>query len=178
MPENKVKKYFNLIECWAWCDICSDMVNIRVDKKEIADGLKMGLYTKEHKHINPHPDLEDTDDVSGQEHTVYVYINEDFDVTGVKSFFGDAPSITEVGVKTIEEEGEVRIPIVVKEIQPMSVQLGMLTLDEFKLLKACDGMNSLEECAQIAQKPVNDVEDMLDNLRDKGLVKIIKRTNQ
>jgi hypothetical protein len=178
MPENKVKKYFNLIECWAWCDICAEMVNIRVDKKEITDGLKMGMYTKEHKHINPNPDPEDTDDLSGGEHTVFVYINEDFDVTGVRSFFGDAPSITEVGVKTIEEEGEVRIPIVVKEVPPMSVQLGMLNLEEFKLLKVCDGMNSLEECAEISQKPVEEVENMLDKLRDKGLVKIIKRTKE
>ncbi|MFW9950154.1 MAG: hypothetical protein ACFFKA_08520 [Candidatus Thorarchaeota archaeon] len=178
MPENKVKKYFNLIECWAWCDICTEMVNIRVDKKEITNGLKMGIYTKEYKHTNPNPDSEDNDDLSGQEHTVFVYINEDFDVTGVKSFFGDAPSITEIGMKTIEEEGEVRIPIVVKEIPPMSVQFGMLSLDEFKLLKVCDGMNSLEECAEISQKPVDEVENMLDKLRDKGLVKIIKRTKE
>jgi hypothetical protein len=178
MPENKIKKYFNLIECWAWCDICSDMVNIKVDKKEIANGLKMGIYTKEHKHINPYPDPEDSDDLSGQEHAIYVYINDNFDVTGVKSFFGDSPSITDVGGKTIEEGGEIRIPIVVKEIQPMSVQLGMLSMDEFKLLKVCDGMNSLEECAQIAQRSVDDVENTLNKLRDKGLVKIIKRTKQ
>ncbi|GAH44863.1 unnamed protein product, partial [marine sediment metagenome] len=49
MPENKVKKYFSLIEAWAWCEICTEMVNIRVDKDEIQAGLKMGIYTKEHK---------------------------------------------------------------------------------------------------------------------------------
>ncbi len=177
MPENKVKKYFSLIEAWAWCEICTEMVNIRVDKDEIKAGLKMGIYTKEHKHVNPHPDLEDDDDTSSQEHTVFIYINDNYDVTGVRSFFGDSPSMKDVGRGTIEEGGEVRIPIVVKEVQPMSVQLGMLSLDEFKLLKVCDGMNSVEQCAEVAQKPIDKVEKMLDKLRKKGLVKVIKRTS-
>jgi hypothetical protein len=153
------------------------MVNIRVDKDEIKSGLKMGIYTKEHKHVNPHPDLEDDDDVSSQEHTVFIYINDNYDVTGVRSFFGDSPSINDVGRGTSEEGGEVRIPIVVKEVQPMSVQLGMISLDEFKLLKICDGMNSVEQCAKVAQKPIDKIEKMLDKLRKKGLVKVIKRTS-
>ena len=177
MPENKVIKYFSLIEAWAFCPVCSEMVNIRVNKKEIKSGLKMGIYTKEHKHINPYPDLEDTDDFSGQEHTIYLYINDNYDITGVKSFFGDSPSMSEVGAGTVEAGGEVRIPIVVKEVSPMSVQLGMLSLDEFKLLKVCDGMNSVQECAEISQKPIDKVENMLDKLRKKGLVKVIKRTS-
>ena len=41
MPENKVTKYFSLIEAWAWCEICSEMVNIRVNKDEIKSGLKI-----------------------------------------------------------------------------------------------------------------------------------------
>ncbi len=176
MPENKVKKYFSLIEAWAWCEICTEMVNIRVDKDEIKSGLKMGIYTKEHKHINPHPDLEDDDDTSSQEHTVFIYINDNYDVTGVRSFFGDSPNVKDVG-GIIEEGGEVRIPIVVKEVQPMSVQLGMISLDEFKLLKVCDGMNSVEQCAEVAQKPIEKIEKMLDKLRKKGLVKVIKRTS-
>ena len=178
MPENKVRKYFSLIEAWAWCEICTEMVNIRVDKKEIINGLKMGIYTKEHKHINPHPDLEDTDDISGQEHAIYIYINDNYDVTGVKSFFGDSPSMADIGAATVEAGGEVKIPIVVKEVPPMSVQLGMLTLDEFKLLKVCDGMNTLQECAEISQKPVEDVEEMLNKLRKKGLVEVIRRSNE
>lgn len=177
MPENKVIKYFSLIEAWAWCDICSEMVNIRVNKDEIKSGLKMGIYTKEHKHINPYPDPEDTDDLSGQEHTIYLYINDNYDITGVKSFFGDSPSMSDVGAGTVEEGGEVRIPIVVKEVSPMSVQLGMLSLDEFKLLKVCDGMNSVQECAEISQKPLDKVEKMLNKLRKKGLVKVIKRSS-
>ena len=79
MPENKVRKYFSLIEAWAWCSICDDMVALRLDKKEIINGLKMGIYTKEHKHINLYPDLDDPDDLSGQEHTVFVYINDNYD---------------------------------------------------------------------------------------------------
>lgn len=153
------------------------MVNIRVNKDEIKSGLKMGMYTKEDKHLNPYPDPEDPDDFSGQEHTIYLYINDNYDITGVKSFFGDSPSMSEVGAGTIEIGGEVRIPIVVKEVSPMSVQLGMLSLDEFKLLKVCDGMNSVLECAEISQKPIDKVEKMLDKLRKKGLVKVIKRTS-
>jgi len=76
MPENKVRKYFNLIEAWAWCDICEDMISLNIDKKEIISGLEMGIYTKEYKHANPSPDLEDVDDISGQEHAIYVYIND------------------------------------------------------------------------------------------------------
>ena len=177
MPDNKVKKYFSLIEAWAWCEICTEMVNIRVDKDEIKSGLKMGIYTKEHKHVNPHPDLEDDEDISSQEHTVFIYINDNYDVTGVRSFFGDSPSMSDVGRGTTEEGGEVRIPIVVKEVQPMSVQLGMISLEEFKLLKVCDGMNSVEQCAEIAQKPIDKIEKMLVKLRKKGLVKVIKRTS-
>jgi hypothetical protein len=138
----------------------------------------MGIYTKEHKHINPIPDPEDVDDVSGQENTVYIYIDENYDITGVRSFFGDSPSMSDVGGTSIEPGGEVKIPIVVKEVQPMSVQLGMISMDEFNLLKVCDGMNSVEQCAEITQKPVDKIEDMLDKLRKKGLVKVIRRTSE
>ncbi|MGQ4872715.1 MAG: hypothetical protein ACTSVV_00820 [Promethearchaeota archaeon] len=176
MPENKVKKYFQLVEIWAYCNICDDMVNLKVDKKEIINGLQTGIYTKEYKHRNPHPDLEDPDDVSGQEHTIYVYINDKYDVTGVKSFFGDAPSISELDAAATGSE--VRIPVVVKEIPEMSVHLGMLTPEEFKILKICDGMNTIEQVADIAQKSVEEIEAMMEKLRDKGLVKVIKRQKE
>lgn len=176
MPENKVKKYFSLIEAWAWCDICEDMVALRVDKNEIIDGLKMGIYTKEFKHSNQIPDLEDLDDLSGQEHTVYVYINDSFDVTGVKSFFGESPSTEEIGAEAIQEGTEIRIPIVVKDISPMAVQLGMLNKEQFKVLKICDGMNTIEQVAEIAQISTDEIEKMMEKLRKKGLVKVIKRT--
>lgn len=176
MPENKVRKYFQLIEAWAWCDICEDMISLNIDKNEIISGLEMGIYTKEYKHANPSPDLEDTDDVSGQEHTIYVYINDNYDITGVKSFFGESPSTEEIGAETIEAGGEVRIPVIVKDISPMAVQLGMLTKEQFKVLKICDGMNTIEQVASIAQKSVEEIEKMMEQLRKKGLVKVIKRT--
>lgn len=174
MPENKVKKYFSLIEAWAWCDICKEMVALKLDKKEIINGLKMGIYTKEYKHSNPYPDLDDTDDNSGQEHTIYIYINDNYDITGVKSFFGDSPSMAEIGVET---GGDVFIPIVVKDVPEMSVHLGMLTMEEYKLLKVCDGMCTVDDVAQIVQKSIEEVNEMLDRMRKKGLVKVIKRSN-
>ncbi len=176
MPENKVKKYFRVIEAWAWCPICEDMISLIIDKKEIISVLREGIYTKEYKHSNPHPDLEDQDDLSGGEHTIYVYINENYDVTGVKAFFGDSPTTQEMSVGGAQEGVEVRIPIIVKEISPMAVQLGMLNKEQFNLLKICDGKNTIEQVASIAQKRVEDVEDMMENLRKKGLVRVIKRT--
>lgn len=176
MPENKVRKYFNLIEAWAWCDICEDMISLNIDKKEIISGLEMGIYTKEYKHANPSPDLEDVDDISGQEHAIYVYINDNYDITGVKSFFGESPTTEEIGAESVEAGGEVRIPVVVKEISPMAVQLGMLTKEQFKVLKICDGMNTIEQVASIAQKSEKDIEKMMEKLRKKGLVRVIIRT--
>ena len=176
MPENKVRKYFRLIEAWAWCDICEDMVALSIDKKEIIDGLKMSIYTKEFAHSNPHPDTEDTDDLSGNEHTIYIYINDNYDITGVKSFFGESPTTEEIGAVAAEEGGEVRIPIVVKDIPPMAVQFGMLNKEQFKVLKICDGMNTIEQVAEIAEMSVKEIEKMMDQLRKKGLVKVIKRT--
>ncbi|MFX1377421.1 MAG: hypothetical protein ACFFA0_16605 [Promethearchaeota archaeon] len=175
MPENKVRKYFKLIEAWAWCDICEDMISLNIDKKEIISGLQMGIYTKEHRHVNPYPDLEDTEDYSGQEHTIYVYINDNYDITGVKSFFGESPTTEEIGAQTREEGGEVRIPIVVKEISTMAVQFGMITKDQYKVLKICDGMNTIEQVASIAQMSEKEIDKMMQKLRKKGLIKIIKR---
>ncbi|MHA2281884.1 MAG: hypothetical protein ACXAC5_13660 [Promethearchaeota archaeon] len=176
MPENKVKKYFSLIEAWAWCDICEDMIALKLDKNEIINGLKTSIYTKKYKHANPSPDLEDTDDISGQEHTIYIYINENYDITGVKSFFGESPTTEEIGAESIEAGGEVRIPVIVKDVSPMAVQLGMLTKEQFKVLKICDGMNTIEQVATIVQKSVDETEEMMDQLRKKGLVRVIKRT--
>jgi len=177
MPENKVKKYFSLIEAWAWCDICDDMVALKLNKKEIIDGLKMGMYTKEYKHVNKYPDHEDTEDLSGQEHTIYIYINDNYDITGVKSFFGDSPSMADISAAAVQAGEEVRIPIVVKDVPEMSVHLGMLTMEEYKLLKVCDGMCAVEEVASIVEKSIPEVEKMLDRMRKKGLVKVIRRSN-
>ncbi|MFW9989495.1 MAG: hypothetical protein ACFFC3_12645 [Candidatus Odinarchaeota archaeon] len=176
MPENKVKKYFKLIEAWAWCPICEDMVALIIDKDEIIDGLKTSIYTKEFTHKNPHPDLNDSDDLSGNEHTIYIYINENYDITGVKAFFGESPTTTEIGAQLAEEGAEVRIPILVKEVPPTAVQFGMINKEQFRILKICDGMNTIEQVAEIAQKSVRDIEEMMEQLRKKGLVKVIKRT--
>jgi aminopeptidase-like protein len=64
----------------------------------------------------------------------------------------------------------------VKEISPMAVQLGMLTKEQFKVLKICDGMNTIENVASIAQKSIDEIEDMMEELRKKGLIRVIKRT--
>lgn len=170
-----MKKYFTQIECWSYCEICKNMIALSINKKEILNGLQTGIYTKEYKHKNPHPDPEEVDDRSGQEHTVYVYINDKYDVTGVKSFFGESPTIEEMKT-TVAPGTELRIPIVVKEIPEMSVHLGMLTPEEYKVLKICDGMNTIETVASIAQKSIQDIEKMMEKLRNKGLVKVIKRT--
>ena len=151
------------------------MVALKVDKKEVINGLQTGIYTKEYKHRNPNPDPEDYDDRSGDEHTIFVYINDSYDVTGVKSFFGDSPSTSDMYTEGTVKGGEVRIPIVVKEIPQMSVHLGMLTQEEFVILKICDGMNTIDQVAEIAQKPVDEIETMMEKLRKKGLVKVIKR---
>lgn len=175
MPENKVKKYFRLVECWAWCPICLDMVALKIDKKEIINGLETGIYTKEFKHQNLRPDFDDPDDRSGEEHTIYVYIDDKYDITGVKAFFGDSLSLDDIGTDEISEGQEVRIPIIVKDIPAMSVQLGMISQDEFKVLKICDGMNTVEQVAKIAGKDVAQIEAMMGKLRKKGLVDVIRR---
>ncbi|MBY9005448.1 MAG: hypothetical protein KGD63_01690 [Candidatus Lokiarchaeota archaeon] len=174
MTQNKVKKYFTFIEIWAWCDICKEMIDLKVDKDEIAKGISMGIYTKEYKHTNPSPDPNDLDDSSINEHTIYAYINDQYNITEVKSFFGASPSLPELreGI----ESGDVRIPIIVKDVPKMSVDLGMVTAEEYKIMKICDGMNTIEKVAQIASNSVENTEIIMEKLRKKGLIKIIKRT--
>ena len=174
MAQNKVKKYFTFIEIWAWCDICKEMIKLKVDKDEIAKGISLGIYTKEYKHTNPSPDPDDLDDPSINEHTVYAYIDDQYNVTEVKSFFGESPSLPEL--RGTSETGEVRIPIVVKEVPKMSVDLGMVTAEEYKIMKICDGMNTIEKVAQIASTSMDDIEKIMEKLHKKGLIKVIKRT--
>ncbi|TFF98338.1 MAG: hypothetical protein EU547_01825 [Promethearchaeota archaeon] len=172
--QSKVKKYFRIVEIWAWCEICHEMIPMKVSKEEIQEGLELGIYTKKYEHTNPFPDPDDEEDKSRDTHTIFVYIDENYNVTGVKSFFGDAPSMDKFEAP---KEGErIRIPIVIKEVPEMSVQLGMITKEQYKVLKTCDGMNTLEQVAEITQKSVEEIEEMMDQLRDKGLVKVIKRS--
>ncbi|MFX1256535.1 MAG: hypothetical protein ACFFAN_01645 [Promethearchaeota archaeon] len=176
IPENKVKKYFSLIECWAWCEICKEMVALNINKKEILNGLEMGIYTKEYVHSNPHPDPEDFDDKSGEKHTIYVYIDSNYDVTGVKAFFGDSPSMEALEAAAAASGSyDVRIPIVIKDLPAASVHLGMISAEEYKVLKICDGMNTIEQVAEISQKSLAEIEKMMDKLRKKGLVAVVKR---
>ena len=151
------------------------MVALAINKKEILSGLQMGIYTKEHMHFNPIPDPEEIDDKSGKEHTIYVYINADYDVTGVKSFFGDMPSTSEIDSSLAQTSGEVRIPVVVKDIPDTSVHLGMISKEEFVVLKVCDGMNTIDQVAEITGKTIEKIEKIMEKLRKKGLVKVIKR---
>ncbi len=169
MPINKVKKYFKLIEAWVYCDICDDMVPLTIDKDEIHNGLLTGIYTKRYPHFNPRPDLDEPDDRSGEEHNIHIYINDKYEITGAKSFFGEVPATESYGGVGA------RIPVVVKEVSEISIQFGMLTQDEYKVLKICDGNNSLEQVAAIAEKSVEEIEKMMDKLRKKGLVKVIIR---
>jgi len=104
-----------------------------------------------------------------------VYIDDKYDITGVKAFFGDSLSLDDIGTDKIIEGQEVRIPIIVKDIPAMSVQLGMLSQDEFKVLKICDGMNTVEQVAEIAGKNIAEIETMMGKLRKKGLVDVIRR---
>ncbi|TFF90609.1 MAG: hypothetical protein EU548_02145 [Promethearchaeota archaeon] len=173
MTQNKVKKFFSLVEIWAFCDICKEMINLKVDKDEIKENLELGIYTKEYAHMNPYPDPDDLDDRSTEEHKIFVYINEDYDVTGVKSFFGETMSMDEL--KAEEPGEEVRVPIIVKDVDETSVMLGMISKEQYKLLKICDGMNTISDVAKIAQKNYEETEKMLEELRDKGLIKVIIR---
>jgi hypothetical protein len=170
MPENKVKKYFKLIEAWVWCDICDNMIPLTINKEEIYNGLQTGIYTKRYPHHNPNPNPDDPEDRSGEEHNIHIYINKKYEITGVKSFFGEVPATESFGGVGA------RIPIVVKEIDAISVSLGMITPEEYKLLIICDGNNSLEQVAAIAEKPVEEIEQVMAKLRDKGLVKVIIRS--
>jgi len=169
MSRNKIRKYFKLIEAWVWCDICQEMVQLTIDKEEIHNGLQTGIYTKGYPHHNPNPDPDNPDDRSWEEHNIHIYINDKYEITGAKAFFGEAPATESYGGVGA------RIPIVVKEVSEISIQFGMLTQEEYKVLKICDGNNSLEQVAAIAEKSVEEIEQMMEKLRKKGLVKVIIR---
>ncbi|MHA1792309.1 MAG: helix-turn-helix domain-containing protein [Promethearchaeota archaeon] len=158
-----VRKYFQFIEIWAPCPICeklgyAPMVNLRVSKEEINRGLSMGIYTHNYVHGPP-----------GQEHTVSVYINPKYEMTGSKAFEG-----TE-GVNSDTFAKGTIIPIIIKKIPDMAVHLGMVTPEEFSILKVCDGNNSIDEVAKILEKDRADIEESLQKLKDKGLVDLIKK---
>ena len=159
-----VRKYFRFIEIWTPCPICEQlgyapMVNLRVSKEEINRGLQMGIYTHNHVHG---PEGMDP-------HTVAVYINPTYEVTGSKAFEG-----TE-GVKSSAFAAGTIIPVIVKKIPDMAVHLGMVTPEEFAILKVCDGNNSIEDVMTILRKDKKHIEDNLQRLKEKGLVDLVKK---
>ena len=135
------------------------MVNLRVSKDEINRGLQMGIYTHNYAHgpegVDPH--------------TVAVYINPKYEVTGSKTFEG-----TE-GVSSQSFEKGTIIPVIVKKIPDMAVHLGMVTPEEFSILKVCDGNNSIDEVANILQKSREQIDESLMKLKEKGLVDLIRK---
>lgn len=142
------------------------MISLSIDKSEIRSGIQAGFYKKKWIHHNPFPNPDDPDDHSGEDHSIYIYINDNYDITGVKSFMGTELSADEL--RTSMGVGVVRIPIVMKEIRSKKHP-------DYKLLELCDGMNSLEQVAEIAQLSLGRAERVLERLRNKGLIKIIKR---
>lgn len=165
---NLTKKYFKSIYAYVWCEICNDIIAVQINKEDIRNGLQTGLYIHRYPHKNAQKDEEDNEDRSDTEHSVMVYIDAHLDVRGVRTFFGRQISSEEL------EKGA-KIPIVVKEIPPMSVHLGMLSPEEYKILQVCDGNNTLDDVSEISGMGVDRLEKMMQKLRDKGLVNIIRR---
>ena len=163
---NITTKYFKDINAFFWCEICQEIMSVSIDRNVIEEGLDTGLYMHSYYHTNPLYDPEDPDDKSNIPHTSLIYIDKNHDVRGVRSFFGTEMSSDEI------KKGS-RIPIVIKEIPKMVLQLGMLTQEEFNILKLCDGNNSIENVAEIEK--VADIEKIILKLHKKGLINIITR---
>ena len=166
---NITKKYFKSIHAYAFCDICNEIVDVEIDKDAIRNGLQTGLFIYKHTHTNPLHDEDEPDDLSNKEHTSMIYIDAKYDVRGVRTFFG-------LEISSEELDKGAKIPIVVKEIPPMSVHLGMLSPEEYKILQTCDGNNTMVDVADIAGLEVERLEKMMEKLREKGLINIIRRS--
>ncbi len=165
---NITKKYFKDVFAYVYCPICREIVSVQLDKQAIKNGLQTGLYIYRYVHTNPKYDPDDPEDQSNKEHTAAIYIDSNYDVRGVITWFGKEPSSEVLSKGT-------KIPIVVKEIPPMSVHLGMLSPKEFKILQLCDGNNSVETAAEIMGIDKKEFEAMLDKLKQKELVNIVIR---
>jgi hypothetical protein len=163
---NITTKYFKRIYTYFWCNICQEILSVPINRNVIAEGLDTGLYMHSYYHTNPLYDPEDPEDYSNNPHTSLIYIDKNHDVRGVRSFYGTEMSSDEM------EKGS-RIPIVIKEISKMVLQLGMVTQEEFNILKLCDGNNSIETIAEIENKV--EIENIILKLKKKGLINIITR---
>ena len=168
MSFNRTMKYFKEIRAYVFCDICNEIITININKDDIRNGLQTGLFIHKFRHKNEKPDLDDVEDKSWEEHTTAVYINSEYEVRGIKNFFKDA--LEEEGVK----EGQ-RIPVVQREIPAMSVHLGMISPEEFKILQLCNGENTMESVSEISGVEIDDLDVMMIKLKEKGLVNVIKR---
>ena len=163
---NITTKYFKDIHAFFWCDICQEILSVPINRNAIE--LDTGLYMHSYYHTNPLYDPEDPEDKSNVPHTSLIYIDRNHDVRGVRSFFGTEMSSDEI------KKGS-RIPIVIKEIPKMVLQLGMLTQEEFNILKLCDGNNSVENVAEIEKTNLEKIEKLILKLRKKGLINLISR---
>jgi hypothetical protein len=166
---NVARKYFKSIYAYVWCEICARVVATEINREDIRNGLQTGLYIHKYTHTNPDKDVEDPDDISDQTHSCQIYIDANYDVRGVRTFFGEVLSAEEM------DKGA-KVPIVVKEIPPMSVHLGMLSPEEYKILQTCDGNNTMEDVSEISGLAVDKLEKMMVKLREKGLINIIRRS--
>jgi len=169
MSFNRTVKYFKSIKAYVYCDICQSVVGMDINKEDIRNGLQTGLYIFKYKHKNPHPDLEDPNDRSWEEHTAAVYIDNKYEVRGIKCYFGESP-LTD---KKLDPGTE--IPVVEKAIPAMSVHLGMISPDEYKILQLCDGNNTLKDVAEISGMDIMALREMMNKLKEKGLISLIKR---
>lgn len=165
---NITKKYFKEIYAFFWCEICQEILSVSIDRNTIEEKLDTGLYIHSYYHTNPLYDSEDPEDHSNNPHTSLIYIDNNHEVRGVRSFFGTEMSSDEM------KKGS-RIPIVIKEISMMVLQLGMVSQEEFNILKLCDGNNSIENVAEIEKIKQAEIEKIILKLRKKRLINIITR---
>ena len=167
---NICKKYFRSIKPYVYCEICNEILeDIEINKEEIRNGLHTGLFVFKYFHTNPLADPEDPEDLSGKEHTTQIYIDNKYNVTGVRCYFGRELSKDEMG------EGAM-IPIIIKEAPPMAVAMGMLTQDEFNIMKMCDGNNTLQDVAELTSKTLKQLDKLMKGLKSKGLINLIQRS--
>ena len=137
MPFNRIIKYFKSIRAFVHCDICQEIIEMDIDKELVRNGLKTGIFMYRYIHKNENPDPDDSDDQSWQDHSCSIFIDVNYKIKKIQSFFGDEIPIS-------AREGD-RLPVCIKKIPEASVRIGMVTREQFKLLQLCDGNNTLTE---------------------------------
>ena len=168
MTFNKIVKYFKSIRVFVHCEICKEVVGMDIDKEELRTGLEAGFFLYKHKHKNNSSDLDDAFDEAWKEHTSAVYIDDNYKVKQVKSYFGEEIVVTAV-------QGD-RIPVVVKKVPAAAVRIGMLTQEQFKIIQLCDGTSTLTDIAHIAEVSIETLDQIMDELRGKGMINVIIRS--